>query len=270
MGRRCALFALSNMCWRGFFLFLLTPECCQLRDGGPVHSGQEEVLLYIVRQCCVVGLQEGRKEKRRRVFGEAGELKHGVETCCDGSRQGSTVEECEGGFKFGPDSTGSVVQAEGEGAAEWVKALKGLTEGKVEEEEYLRKGWLTREKKKFFFTLSNGYLTWYQKEPNPSIPHNKNFVKELTLNSCTVSVSGTTVNVNKTTKTDKKTEEKVYPLVAADAADAAAWAEALTKSASAAEEQVWKLKQLRELGELTGEKRGWERESAARRVWERG
>jgi hypothetical protein len=49
-------------------------------------------------------------------------------------------------------------------------------------------------------------------------------------------VAGSTVNVVKMTKTEKKTEEKVYPLVAADAAEAASWAEALTKSAAAAEE----------------------------------
>ena len=117
------------------------------------------------------------------------------------------------------------------------EALKALCEGEADEEEFLRKGWLTREKKKFFFVLSeSGYLTWFQKEPNPSIPHQKNFVKELTLNSCRVSVQGTTVTMVKTTKTEKKTEEKSYGLVAADDADAQAWAAALTKSAATAEE----------------------------------
>jgi hypothetical protein len=68
------------------------------------------------------------------------------------------------------------VQVEGE-VGDWVKTLKALAEKSGDAEEFLRKGWLVRDKKKLFFTLSNGFLTWYQKEPNASIPHNKNFVK---------------------------------------------------------------------------------------------
>jgi hypothetical protein len=94
------------------------------------------------------------------------------------------------------------VTGEADQVAAWVAALSALSEGEATEDEtFLRKGWLVREKKKFFFTLSEGgYLTWYQKEPNASIPHAKNFVKELTLNACAISTSGSTVNVVKTNK----------------------------------------------------------------------
>ena len=63
------------------------------------------------------------------------------------------------------------------------------------------------------------------------------FSQELTLNSCKIEVAGATVNLTKTTKTEKKSEDKLYALGAVDAADAAAWADALRKSAAAADEQ---------------------------------
>merc|ERR1712000_151293 len=154
-------------------------------------------------------------------------------------KPGSTVEASGDGIRFGSDSTGKIVEAakDANDLQPLVDALKPLSEGEAEEEAFLRKGWLTREKKKMFFTLSDaGYLTWYQKEPNASIPHAKNFVKELTLNACTVSAKGPVVQLNKTTKTEKKTEEKLYALTAADDADAAAWVDALKKSIATAEE----------------------------------
>lgn len=95
---------------------------------------------------------------------------------------------------------------------------------------------MTREKKKFFFTLQGGYLTWYHKEPNSSIPHKTNFVKELTLNSTTMTSSGPNVELVKTTKTEKKTESKTYTFVAADEDDAKNWGEALEKGIAAANE----------------------------------
>lgn len=54
-------------------------------------------------------------------------------------KPGSKVEACAGGFSFGPDSTGKMVQVEGEGAEEWVAALQKLTAGAAEAEEFLRK-----------------------------------------------------------------------------------------------------------------------------------
>lgn len=63
-------------------------------------------------------------------------------------------------------------------------------------------------------------------------------MKELTLNGCTVAAgSGVgAIDLIKTSKTEKKSESKTYPLVAGDAADAAAWIEALKTGIAAAEE----------------------------------
>ena len=158
-------------------------------------------------------------------------------------KHGSVVEAMGEGFKFGPDSSGKMVEvaASKEEAEKWVSALKALAEGEEEEKggDVIRKGWLTREKKKYYFILQGGYLTWYQKEPNNSIPHKTNFVKELTLNSCTVKAGSAvaTVELVKTEKkSEKKTESKTYVFTGADADDAKNWVEAMTTGIAAAEE----------------------------------
>lgn len=126
-------------------------------------------------------------------------------------------------------------------AAKWVEALQAFTQGEMGSDatgDVLRQGWLMREKKKFFFVLRGGYLTWFNKEPNASIPHNKNFVKELTLNGCSVAAgAGSNVDLVKTTKTEKKEEKKPYGLVADSPDDAKLWVEALKKGIAVAEEQ---------------------------------
>lgn len=188
-------------------------------------------------------------------------------------KPGSTVEATDTGFKFGPvshttcfvllalfllvgfsfffffffaaskDSSGKLVEVviEKAEATKWVEALEPFTKGEATSEaagDVLRQGWLTREKKKFFFVLRGGYLTWYNKEPNASIPHNKNFVKELTLNGCTVAQgAGGNIDLVKVNKTEKKEEKKAYGLVSDSADDAKAWVEALKSGIAIADEQ---------------------------------
>ncbi len=63
------------------------------------------------------------------------------------------------------DSAGNVidVSCEKDEAAKWVAALEPLCGGSAAAGDFIRTGWLTREKKKFYFTLRGGYLTWYNK-----------------------------------------------------------------------------------------------------------
>ena len=132
-----------------------------------------------------------------------------------------------------------MVEAANDGSdlSELIAKMQALAAGEANSEAFLRKGWLIREKKKFFFTLSDaGYLTWYQKEPNASIPHAKNFVKELTLNACTVESKENVVHLTKTTKTEKKSDVKLYALHAADAEEANSWTISLKSAVETAEE----------------------------------
>lgn len=56
------------------------------------------------------------------------------------------------------------VACEPDEAAKWLAALAPLSGGEgAGGGDFLRQGWLTRDKKKFYFTLRGGYLTWYNK-----------------------------------------------------------------------------------------------------------
>lgn len=78
-------------------------------------------------------------------------------------KAGVTVEAVESGFKLGPDSGGNVVEFgcdKGE-AGKWIAAIeKSIAEAATSESEatgeFIRQGWLSRDKKKFFFTLRGG------------------------------------------------------------------------------------------------------------------